>query len=247
MKKMLRNPLALAALALLAVGLIVGGTVNGIAAAPRFQSGDWRAQVQLTNISVVLTENGEIRRGDDALVQDLLTRAGDASLKIGKTYDEKLAVRNAFDAETSTKTDKGIDESDLIDEYVRVTVYRYWVDAEGKKVTTLDPDLIKLHFLEGPQEGTDGGYWTIDKDASTRERTVLYYSGILKPGQDSNPFADTLTIDSQVIKQVTKLADGTDSFDYEGYSFRIEATADAVQTHSADEAMTSAWGRTNAK
>ena len=34
----------------------------------------------------------------------------------------------------------------------------------------------------------------------------------------------------------------TTSYDYDGYSFHVEAEVDAVQTHNAKDAIKSAWG-----
>ena len=48
----------------------------------------------------------------------------------GKAYPEALSVKN----------------SGTIDQYVRVMVYRYWVDKEGNKTTELSPELIDLNL-----------------------------------------------------------------------------------------------------
>ena len=226
-KGVLRSPVTIAVLFVLAIGLLGVGTVGAVQAAPRIQSNDYRAEVVLTNIETALTENGTIVEGDDTLLKSLVP-AGE-KFAVGKTYDEVLAVRNVG----------------TIDEFVRVTVSLYWEDADGKLVD-LDPSLIQLHFVEG-----DG--WTIDKAASTPERTVLYYrnpdpdgDGSIAPGEDTTPFADKLAIDAKVLTEVTKTSDG-EVYDYSkdnGVRFRISAVADAVQTHNGQDAMTGAWGRT---
>ena len=219
MKKLLKSPIATAVLFVAAAALLLTGGIGAAFAAPRIQSADYRAEVVLTDIQTALTENGNVVEGDDALLSTLVPSG--EKFKVGKTYDEKLAVRNVG----------------KIDEYVRVTVTKFWNDANGKDVA-LDPALIDLHFVTG--QG-----WTIDKDASTTERTVLYYAKPIAPGEDTSLFADKLTINGKVVTSVTKLADGSEEFDYEGVKFRIKAVADAVQTHNATDAMTSAWGRTN--
>ena len=222
MKKFLRSPKATVALFVLAAVLVGFGGINAILAAPRIESADYRAQVQLTNINVAVTENGNVVEGDGSLLTSL---AGEDSFKIGQTYKDVLAVRN-------TKHPSSTNEGEGIDEYVRVSVYRYWTDDDGKAVN-LRPDYIKLNFL------TDNG-WTIDEEASTPERTVLYYKDVVPVGADTAPFADAITIDSAVAAAVT---DG--SYDYNNVQFHVKVTADAVQTHNGNEAMTSAWGRTN--
>ncbi|MBQ6390268.1 MAG: hypothetical protein IJH88_01435 [Eggerthellaceae bacterium] len=237
MKTILRSPVFTVAIFVLAAALLGFGTVGAVQAAPRVQSGDFRAEVVLTNIETALTENGTVREGNDDLLKTFLADNGDSELKIGKTYPYKLGVRNVADA-----------KSGGIPQHVRVTVHKFWslTDADGNPLThdgskqgkafSLDPSLIELHFVEG-------NGWTIDKNASTDERTVLYYSGVLEPGQDTPDFTDTLTINGKVVTDMTRLADGSDQFSYEGVQFRIKATVDAVQTHNGEAALNGAWGQ----
>jgi hypothetical protein len=123
---------------------------------------------------------------------------------------------------------------------VRVTVYKYWEDADGAfiPITTLDPSLIEIEWDE-----SNG--WKVDKAASTTERTVLYYSGTIAPGESTPAFTKSVTISGDVLTSVSKAAGEDDTFDYEGVTFRVKAVADAVQTHNGDDAMKSAWGRKN--
>ena len=225
MSKTERFPLIAVALFALAAFLIGFGGINAVRAAPRIESADYRAQVQLSSVHVALVENGNVVQGDGALLTDLLDRSGDDELKVGKTYDEVLSVRNANHPGESI-------EGSAIDEYVRVSVYRYWTDENGKAVN-LNPALIKLNWV------TDKG-WTIDEAASTPERTVLYYKDILEEGDETTPFVDGITIDSSAATMMTG-----GEYQYKDVSFNVKVTADAVQTHNGAEAMKSAWGRTN--
>lgn len=218
MKTIMRSPAFTIALFALAVVLLGFGTVGAVQAAPRITSNDYRAQVQLTDIQTALVENGKECEGSDALLKTLLADNGDTALKIGKTYKDDLAVKNTGD----------------IDEYVRATVRTYWTDANGKELD-VDPQLIELEVGSG---------WTKDEAASTKERTVLYYGGVVKAGATSDPFVTGIRINSKVLTAATAGSDG-ETLDYEGLKFHVEATADAVQTHNGDAAMTSAWGRTN--
>ena len=218
-KTILRSPAFTIALFVVAAALLLVGTIGAVRAVPRTESNEYGAQVQMSDVHTAISENGGAVSGD-ALLGDMLSRAGDTTLKIGKEYDEVLAVTNTGST----------------DEYVRVTVLRYWTDGNGKAVD-LDPSLIKLNFVEGA--------WSIDAAASTPERTVLYYSSVLGAGGTTSAFVDKLTIDNAVVSSVTTLADGTNEFDYENVQFHVQVTADAVQTHNAEAAMTSAWGRTN--
>lgn len=225
--KLFRSPVVTAVALVLSAGLILFGTINGVQAAPRIISADYRAEVELTNIETALVENGGIAEGEDDLLgmdrfrKDNGIAADGSGFQIGRTYNEKLSVRNVG----------------TIPQYVRVSVYKYWQNADGKRVD-LSPDLIKLGFVTG-------NGWTIDEAASTRERTVLYYATPIDPGDDTSLFMDTLTIDKSVVTAINQLADGGEAYKYEGIDFKIKATVDAVQTHNATDAMMSAWGRTN--
>ena len=218
MKRLLSTPVATALLFVLAAGLIGFGGIRGVQAAPRIESNVFGAQVELSNIDTALVENGTIREGDETLLTQLVPEGEE--FEVGRTYPEALSVQNVG----------------TIPQFVRVTVYRYWEDAVGNqiKATDLDPDFIELGFVTG--EG-----WTIDAEASTEERTVLYYASVLEPGAFSSPFTDTLRISPDTLTVIS----GEDDWKYEGVTFHIKAVVDAVQTHNGEDAMTGVWGRTN--
>ena len=225
-RKLLSNTAYLAMLALATV-LILVGTIGGVQAALRIQSKALGASFEMVDLKTALVENEVTAEGADALLGDsfVTANAGNgltsrADVKIGRQYDEVLKAEN----------------SGNVDQYVRVTVRRYWTDQDGKDVE-LDPDLIELHFVEG-------NGWTIDQAASTPERTVLYYASVLTPGERTSEFVDKITINSQVLVKAHKLAK-EGKLDYENVTFHVAAEVDAVQTHNGSEAMTSSWGRTN--
>ena len=220
MKKLLSSPVMTVLLFVLAVGLIGYGGINGIQAAPRIESKNYFAEVRLSEIDTALVEN-DIVVEDGVLLSSLVPEG--EKFQIGTKYKEKLAVQNTGD----------------IDEYVRVTVYRYWTDKTGKQLkdTSLKPEYIELGLTK------DSG-WSVDEAASTEERVVLYYCGVLAPGASSNDFLESVTISPKVITAISNV-DGTANYQYDGVTFQIKATVDAVQTHNETEAMTSAWGRTN--
>ena len=230
----------LAAIALLvaaAVLLLISGTQTARAALTHF-SQDYAAQVQMFDIGVTLTENGQdvswrnYTQRDDVwnqntgiLLQNLLPEG--ESLQLGRSYPEAISVRN----------------TGSIDQYVRVKLYTYWTNADGSKNTELSPDWIDLHL-------TDGSGWVEDTAARTAERRVLYYTNILPTGTTAPALSDTLTIHDGLAAKVTETrttnADGqtviTTTYDYDGVQFNIEAEVDAVQTHNAADAILSAWG-----
>lgn len=226
-----------------AVVLLAGSVAGSARAALTYYSEDYVAQMDVQSIGVTMVENGtavswrDYLHQDDAwdqvsgpLFQNIL--AEDEALVLNKEYPEALAVKN----------------SGTIDEYVRVIVTKYWVDSDASgnatetKRTDMDPAMIRLNFLEG--QG-----WVIDEDASTPERTILYYTRVLPSGETSPALTDSLAIDGDIMNTVTteKTTENgvttiTQSYFYDDVHFIVEAEADAVQTHNAEDAIRSAWG-----
>ena len=202
--------------------LLAGSSIGGARAALTYFSETYRSQVEMYDIGVTLNENGKgvSRRdyqsysdgqwteGTGALLEDRWS--AENQLQLGKAYEEAISVTN----------------SGSIDQYVRVSLYKYWI-KDGKKQQDLDPGLIELHLAN-----LDSG-WIVDTSASTAERTVLYYNKALGVGGTSVPVTDTLTISTKVSENPKA---------YDGAEFRIEAEVDAVQTHNAEDAILSAWG-----
>lgn len=221
-KQLFRSPIATLLLFVIAAALMLSGTIAGTRAALIYNSENYVASIQMTDdFSATVTENGSLI--DDA---GLLVGAGESIIP-GATYDEVLAVQN-----TGSR-----------DEYVRVSLYKYWVDQDGK-ARDLTPDLIHIDLDRS-------GSWIIDEDASTEERTVLYYSRVLAPGETTVPFATSLTIDEDLASKVTTKTETNDAgyttisviYDYNGVSFGLEAEVDGVQSHNAADAILSTWGR----
>lgn len=218
--------------------LLLGSTVGSARAALTYYSENYAVEMSTSNIGVSLVENGDIisKRDYDKDGQwnettgNLLEDLKKEKLVLGKIYEEKLSVTN----------------SGTIDSYVRVILNKSWSKGEGAeavKDTTLSPELIDLNLT--------GNGWVVDQNASTRERTVLYYTSILPAGESTAEFADTLSIDPALGKKVTEHVSVdkdtgyktiTTVYDYDGYSFQVEAEVDAVQTHNAVDAIKSAWG-----
>lgn len=215
--------------------LLIGSTVGSTRAALTYYSENYGAEVTVSNIGVSLLENGETvsRRDYDSNGEwnetsgALLADLQEETIVPGKEYDEALAVSN----------------SGSIDSYVRVILNKSWTDSEGSTDPNLSPDLIDLNLL------TDNG-WIIDEDASTAERTILYYTNILPAGETTPALSDTVRIDpavaDKVTEEVTTDENGyktiTFTYAYDGYTFELEAEVNAVQTHNAQDAIKSAWG-----
>lgn len=263
-KAFLTSPAATALMFIAAVGLLLFASIGGARAALRYFSETYASRVQMFDIGVSLLENDTNDKADKnykiisyrdykteadgtwneatgSLLLDALPEGG-ADLILNKEYPERLRIQNTGN----------------INHYARVTINKYWIDQSGKKMTELSPKLIDLHLVN---IGKDG--WLIDTDSTTEERTVLYYSKLLDAGQPSVDFADTIKIDSKYPKEGYKLTrqvkqiitekkskDGKSKktliqniYAYDGVSFQIEITVDAVQEHNAQEAILSAWGR----
>ncbi|GAA0805236.1 hypothetical protein DWX43_22295 [Clostridium sp. AF19-22AC] len=205
----------------LAVILLVGSALGSTSAALSYYSDNYTANLAVSEIGVALVENGN--ETSEKLLANMVGE--NEKIQLGKKYPEELTVRNTGE----------------IDQYVRVSIVKSWM-KDGKKVTSLSPDLIDLNLT--------GNGWIEDKNASTEERTVLYYSGILAGGAEAPIFADTIRIDGSVATQATKetvksengYTTITTTYKYDGVTFNLEAQVDAVQTHNAQDAIKSAWG-----
>lgn len=260
MKKIRRSPVVAGLLFLLAVVLLFAGSVGGTQAALQIYSSDYISAFELDHIGITLYENGtpvSFRNYGDAAAsgftekQDgdlvLKTLEDDPSFQIGRKYPFVITCKN-----TGT-----------IDHYLRVTVYKYWVQVgkdeefglkgwfHGLSSNTeklLDVEKhspATIHLGYNGSEGYNSSAWAKDPDSSTAERDVYYYTGILPVGGETAPLFDTLWVDSSVAKSVITETVGsltTYTYAYDGYGFVVQAEADAVQTHNARAAIRSAWG-----
>ena len=237
MMKKKKFPFKITTVALLSASavLLIGSTVGSTRAALTYYSENYSAQVTVSNIGVSLLENGEtVSRRDyntngewNETSGTLLADLKDQAVSPGKSYPEVLTVQN----------------SGSIDSYVRVILTKSWKDSEGNKDTTLSPDLIDLDLQTG-------NGWIVDENASTPERTILYYTQQVGAGETTPALSDSVRIDpavaNKVEESVTTDENGyrtiTYTYAYDGYTFELEAEVNAVQTHNAEDAIKSAWG-----
>ena len=236
-REFLSKPVVTVVLFALALLLLGSGTVGGARAALNIESQYYNSEVELYDIGVALIEqqangNFKVVAGKNALMGETspigTAIKTDGKLLPGKTYSEVLAVRNTA----------------AINEYVRVSVFKYWQDKDGNKAPEMDSKWIQLGFVTG-------NGWSIDETpgSSTEERTILYYEPILAPGEDSAPFLSTVKIDDTVltkVSQTTSVENGVTvirtTYIYNGNSFCIDVIVDSVQDHNAEQAKISAWG-----
>ena len=226
MKK--RKAILTASLLVLAAALLFGSSIGSIRAELTIESEDYKGQAKVYNIGVALLENGNDVTESQVLLGDLLKRNNDTKLHAGRVYDEVLTVKNTGD----------------IDEYVRVTVYKYWTDEQGVKYPDMDSAWIILGF-----DTSDG--WSIDEESTTEERTVLYYDKLLAKDEESTPFLRTISLDSAVLTKVTQESQYDEergvtiietTFEYNGKNIHLDAEVDGVQSHSPEKAKISSWG-----
>lgn len=254
-----RSPMGSTILFMVAVLLLMTGTIGGVRAAPQiFNPNFGYGGMELDEIGVSLMEKNQ-QTGETvlissrnynkesqsfvvttgALLENMLPDKKDENgkvikdkdgnavkedLKLGYPYDEVLTVYNSGE----------------IPEYVRVEIYKYWLDGT-KKYDKIPTDLIELHLVTG-------NGWVLDSSSSTNERTILYYTSVLDKGKSTTPFTDKLTINGKLLdyadRTETASADGkTISWVIDGKTFQIEVEVDAVQNHNAAKAVHSVWGR----
>lgn len=215
-------------LSVAAVALLAFGSVGGARAAIVTYSGAYRADLETQTIGVSLTENGKVLEDDKAILLQSMVPS-EETLKIGAKYNETVGVQN-----TGT-----------IDEYVRITLHRYWTDGTDKKIN-LSPALINWEF------NTDD--WIVVGEDTEEERNdetvVLYYRRPLEANGDQTEAALTsLTINNDLYKYVSREQKKsgnttviTTKYAYDGISIGMDAEVNSVQTHNAHDAILSAWG-----
>lgn len=253
MKKIWRSRAMTALLFLMALILLSVGTIGGTQAALSLRSRNYDTSFDLDHIGVALWQN-ESKVGERTFRDDVngkptektdgvlaLNLGNDAEILIGKQYPFSLTAEN-----TGT-----------IDEYVRISIRKYWVDASGSKIT--DNSYLPRHILLDYESVTDtkdrtedsynSAAWIRDESAHTDERDIYYYIGKLEPEGFTAPLfshlsASKYTAKDAVVETSTEnnVTKTVYTYAYNGCSFVVEAVVDAVQTHHAEAAITSAWG-----
>ncbi len=221
-----RVPLTTVLLFVIAVLLLLFSSLGGARAALTYstEANAYTNEIGMMSTGISLYENGNPVSGT------LLDGFGesDGTVIPGKNYDEEVYVVNSGSAADGD-----------VDEYVRVVIYVYWADEKDEKAPELDASFIAPQIIEGD--------WIKDDSACTDERTVLYYSKVLAPGESTTPFMNKLMVKENVLYTVTQTGTGTSStltnFFYDGKQVCLEIEADAVQSHHAQDAILSAWGR----
>ena len=218
---------------------------NTMTSVHRYDSGEARDQKYHGNLVEYLGYTNDTHYGETPAYK--LGTPG--SIEPGRTYKEEISAKNGQN----------------IDQYVRLTVKKYWVETdpetgETKKATYLDPALIKLTYNG---KAYNSGAWQRNKKEHSEESDTYYLSSMLKKKKASALLFNELTIDKKIVDQITPSEpsstseettvtdDGetvtvyTYSYDYDNYTFYIEASVQAIQTHNVNDAIDSLWGVEN--
>lgn len=187
------------------------------------------AEIQTGHIDIAIMENGknlsdEIYEGDGVTkFESMEFTKGD--FEVGKKYDANIGVLN--------------DEMS-IDVYTRARIYKTWSTLEGEKVTEVNPELIEIGF--------EDSLWIEDTNNSTSELTILYYPQILRSGEEI-PLMYWVKVNNEVFNEANITSETNNGYTTYTMSYpsnnlilNIEVNVEAVQTHSAVDAIKSAWG-----
>lgn len=228
-KKILSFGIPASALFAAAGLLFAGSAVGSTRAALNIYGDEYQTTLEVPKLDVALErqDGEEVYRAVEG--NALLSEVGedDAEAVIGKTYSEKLRVSNTGE----------------LDSYVRVRIYRSWVDDEKEPIQSLAPELIELDLAE------DSGWVEGAESGGSEEMTVLYYMAPLKAGESTPDFMTGYRISNGVWKKVNEngyvyggaaLGDKTAP---SGPDFKLEVEVDSVQAIGGSEAIMSAWGR----
>ena len=256
------------ALLIAAALLVAGGAVTGARAAFMAQSDLYRAQFYVNHLQVHLLENGRDVCGGENTLDNKETGALAASLGYGKEGD--TVTLGAVDPGKAYREEIQAENRQNVPEYVRITVRKYWLKADGTKATDLSPALINFTFGAKDSDKAD---WMDYNDTDwvlgefSTESATYYYRKPLDAESKTEFLFDKLRIDKAVMPDIHIATDEeikdptgpyadyvtveettegkkiyTYSYKYDGYTFYIEADVQALQTHNAQDAIHSAWG-----
>ena len=246
------------------VMLGVGGAMSTKAALTYF-SEDYISDFELDHLHVHLIENGvdvcHENNGDET-VHGAKKYKGNLVEYLGYKNDEhyedapgyKLGTPGTVEPGKTYKEEISCSNGQDINQYVRLTVKKYWV-KDGKKNTKLSPDLIKLTY-NGKEYNSD--LWQVNSAEHTTESDTYYLTKMLPANEASGLLFNELTIDKSVADKANmtvsekETKEGsktvkvvTYTYDYNDYTFYIEANVQAIQTHNVNDAIESLWGVTN--
>ena len=255
-------------LALLAATAVLfsGGGYVGTRAALNYFSNELTAGFELDHLQVHLIENDvDVCHDNNAALREENKYRGNLVEYLGYENDSHYSDAAAYTLGKPGKVEPGrkyteklqARNSNTVDEYVRIIIRKYWVDRTGKKSPVMDPALIKLTYNGSPY---NSDAWAVNSKEHTEESDTYYLKSVLGEDKTSDPLFNELTIDGSVAdlanrhtttKKETRGPDNqevtviTYSYDYDDFTFYIEADVQAIQTHNINDAISSLWGVSN--
>ena len=134
--------------------------------------------------------------------------------------DKTLMPADEIQMEDSYK----VDNTGSVDAYIRVTVTKYWADADGK-TTELDASNIQLKANAGWIQVEDPLF-----ESTSGETEVYYYTKPVAAGQDTGALLESIGIPASLTNE------------YADKTVHLEAVADGVQFAGADASDLNAKG-----
>ncbi len=238
--------LLIGAVLLCAIGLT--GAVGATQASLNYESEQYQARMGQTHLGVALLEQSGAEA--DATVVNV----GDEGSRLGfeGSRDGKLMQRTTGEGDATRLTVLGVDKQMIpgkaytekifaqnasdMDEYVRLTIRKYWADENGNKLYNIAPDFLKLIVLETPTNSK----WAWSEAESTPEMDVYYYKGVLPAREVSSNVIESIKLDPMIANvgdalKATNNGNGN-------VQVCLSAEVDAVQTNHVADAVKSAWG-----
>ncbi len=170
LKKIISHPVTTIIIIAFAIFLLLYSSVGGARAALTYYSETYASQVEMRDIGVTLVENDNSvtyrdyisetanaqwdvnlteyynSKYDSVILSDLASQTDDVFIP-GYHYDERIQVKN----------------SGVIDEYVRVTLYKYWVHIDESLLT----DELIAEYKKQEKADTNSNKTISDEDKET--------------------------------------------------------------------------------
>ena len=159
-----------------------------------------------TNLGIELmegkTEEGTQTLSDGTVVLD--------NVSPGATIDKQLYVENVKESPS----------------YIRVTLTKYWEDADGVKL----PEKAAEQIIVDPLDETN---WIVQRDKANDEVIYMYYKAPIETGEVTTNF----------LNQVKIAQSGADlDNSYTNLKAKVDVEVDAIQQYAAQDAILAEWG-----
>lgn len=138
-KKWITSPIATIVLFVTAAGLLLFSTIGGARAAFLAISETYSGQVEMYDIGVSLMEkSAHDEEAEIVAYRNYVKNSQDEWTetpgKVGKLLENLLASNEEFVPGKTYSEEISVKNTGTINEWVRVTIYKYWLDPNGNKV-----------------------------------------------------------------------------------------------------------------